>query len=269
MITVVAALIEKEGKYLIARRSTGSEDVMGKWEFPGGKVENDESEEHAIEREIKEEFDVCYFGWVEYNEDGTVFSQFSKTYHFLDSFISGEEAAKRKYSGWLWLCNCNEIYSLKMIKKYSIKYPVGVYSGEDTCFIYKCLAHAEKVCSLPKDYFYNYIHNTSLMHSKFNERFVTLFASIKELYEYSLNNFNEDLINIFYSLYHFSGVTIAKKISDSYKWYNGIKFSKECKKYIPKMPKERKLVLSKKDKMQLSIYNFSKPLFLLVYKIFK
>ena len=55
MITVVAALIEKEGKYLIARRSTGSEDVMGKWEFPGGKVEKDESEEHAIEREIKEE----------------------------------------------------------------------------------------------------------------------------------------------------------------------------------------------------------------------
>ena len=58
MITVVAALIEKEGKYLIARRSTGSEDVMGKWEFPGGKVENDESEEHAIEREIKEEFEM-------------------------------------------------------------------------------------------------------------------------------------------------------------------------------------------------------------------
>ena len=58
MITVVAALIEKDGKYLIARRSTGSEDVMGKWEFPGGKVEKDESEEHAIEREIKEEFEM-------------------------------------------------------------------------------------------------------------------------------------------------------------------------------------------------------------------
>lgn len=58
MITVVVALIEKEGKYLIARRSTGSEDVMGKWEFSGGKVENDKSEEHGIEREIKEEFEM-------------------------------------------------------------------------------------------------------------------------------------------------------------------------------------------------------------------
>ncbi len=58
MITVVAALIKKENKYLIARRSTGSEDVLGKWEFPGGKVEQGESEEHAIEREIKEEFEM-------------------------------------------------------------------------------------------------------------------------------------------------------------------------------------------------------------------
>lgn len=58
MITVVAALIEKDGKYLIAKRSTGSPDVLGKWEFPGGKVEPDESEEHAIEREIKEEFEM-------------------------------------------------------------------------------------------------------------------------------------------------------------------------------------------------------------------
>ena len=58
MIKVVAALIEKNGKVLIARRSTGSEDVIGKWEFPGGKVEKNESEEHAIEREINEEFEL-------------------------------------------------------------------------------------------------------------------------------------------------------------------------------------------------------------------
>lgn len=57
MITVVAALIEKNGKYLIARRSTGSEDVMGKWEFPGGKVEMNETHEQTIIREIQEELD--------------------------------------------------------------------------------------------------------------------------------------------------------------------------------------------------------------------
>lgn len=57
-ILVVAALIKKNNEVLIARRSTGDENVLGKWEFPGGKVEPNETEEHAIEREIKEEFEL-------------------------------------------------------------------------------------------------------------------------------------------------------------------------------------------------------------------
>ncbi len=58
IIKVVAALIEKDGKYLIARRAYGNEEVVGKWEFPGGKVEPGEDEMSAIEREIKEEFEL-------------------------------------------------------------------------------------------------------------------------------------------------------------------------------------------------------------------
>lgn len=57
-ILVVAALIKKNNNVLIARRSTGDENVLGKWEFPGGKVEPNETEGHAIEREIKEEFEL-------------------------------------------------------------------------------------------------------------------------------------------------------------------------------------------------------------------
>lgn len=58
MIKVVAALICKDNKILIAKRATGDSNVLGKWEFPGGKVEDNESEEAAIEREIKEEFEL-------------------------------------------------------------------------------------------------------------------------------------------------------------------------------------------------------------------
>ena len=57
-IVVVAALIIKNNKVLIARRSTGDPNVIGKWEFPGGKVEKNENEYDAIEREIKEEFEL-------------------------------------------------------------------------------------------------------------------------------------------------------------------------------------------------------------------
>ena len=58
IITVVAALIEKDNSILIAKRSTGDPNVMGKWEFPGGKVKENEDEKNAIEREIKEEFEL-------------------------------------------------------------------------------------------------------------------------------------------------------------------------------------------------------------------
>lgn len=57
-VIVVAALIEKDNKCLIAKRATGDKNMIGKWEFPGGKVEDNEDEFHAIEREIKEEFEL-------------------------------------------------------------------------------------------------------------------------------------------------------------------------------------------------------------------
>lgn len=58
MIKVVAALIENDKKVLIAKRSTGDPNVLDKWEFPGGKVEPNEDEMCAIEREILEEFEL-------------------------------------------------------------------------------------------------------------------------------------------------------------------------------------------------------------------
>ena len=58
MITVVAALIFQNNKVLLAKRSTGDQDVFGKWEFPGGKVEKGEDELLAIEREITEEVEL-------------------------------------------------------------------------------------------------------------------------------------------------------------------------------------------------------------------
>lgn len=57
-INVVAALIINDDKALIAKRLTGDNNVFGKWEFPGGKVELGELETTAIEREIKEEFEL-------------------------------------------------------------------------------------------------------------------------------------------------------------------------------------------------------------------
>ncbi len=53
---VVCGVIEKDGSFLIAKRGKGVHE--GIWEFPGGKVEKDETNEEAVVREIKEELDL-------------------------------------------------------------------------------------------------------------------------------------------------------------------------------------------------------------------
>lgn len=50
---VVGALIEHDGKLLLAQRACAALDR--KWEFPGGKVEEGETHRAALEREILEE----------------------------------------------------------------------------------------------------------------------------------------------------------------------------------------------------------------------
>ena len=52
-IKVVAAIIQKENKIFATQRGYG--DFKDGWEFPGGKVEDGETPEEAIVREIKEE----------------------------------------------------------------------------------------------------------------------------------------------------------------------------------------------------------------------
>jgi mutator protein MutT len=56
-VFVVAAVIPRNGRVLIARRST-QQSLPGSWEFPGGKVEPSEAPEEALVREIAEELEL-------------------------------------------------------------------------------------------------------------------------------------------------------------------------------------------------------------------
>lgn len=53
---VVAAIIKKGDKILATQRGYG--EFRGMWEFPGGKIKDNETEEEALVREIKEELNA-------------------------------------------------------------------------------------------------------------------------------------------------------------------------------------------------------------------
>ena len=56
-VRVVAAVIERDGKYLITQRRP-SAVLAGLWEFPGGRVEGAETDDAALRREVRERVGV-------------------------------------------------------------------------------------------------------------------------------------------------------------------------------------------------------------------
>ncbi|MBT5157419.1 MAG: 8-oxo-dGTP diphosphatase MutT [Rhodobiaceae bacterium] len=57
LLVVACALVDKEGRVLVAQRPAGK-SMAGLWEFPGGKMEAGETPEAALIRELKEELSI-------------------------------------------------------------------------------------------------------------------------------------------------------------------------------------------------------------------
>ena len=90
MTIVIAAIIKKENKFLIAKRSY-LKQLAGYWEFPGGKLENGETEKACLQREIKEELNIeitvgeFFMENIHHYGDKTILLK-----AFLCEYISGE-----------------------------------------------------------------------------------------------------------------------------------------------------------------------------------
>lgn len=100
-IEVVAAIIYDGDKIFATQRGYG--EFQGGWEFPGGKIEQGETKEGALLREIQEELDTQIqieqlFDTVEYD-----YPNFHLTMHcYLCSVVSGNLELK-EHAASLWL----------------------------------------------------------------------------------------------------------------------------------------------------------------------
>ena len=61
VLVSAVALVDTDGRVLLSQRPKGK-DMAGLWEFPGGKVEADESPEIALIRELDEELGISTWG---------------------------------------------------------------------------------------------------------------------------------------------------------------------------------------------------------------
>lgn len=112
-IEVAAAVIIKDGKLFATERGYGN--YKGWWEFPGGKLENEEKAEEACVREIREELGATVqveklLHTVEYD-----YPEFHLTMHcFLCALPQGEQLTLREHTAARWLTKA-ELHSVKWL----------------------------------------------------------------------------------------------------------------------------------------------------------
>jgi 8-oxo-dGTP diphosphatase len=97
----VAGIAVKDDMFFIAKRVSGGE-LGEKWEFPGGKVENEETDEAALIREYGEEFGVRikaegFLGSAEFEHKGKQ----CVVNAYRISFLSSDFILK-KHTEWQW-----------------------------------------------------------------------------------------------------------------------------------------------------------------------
>ena len=115
IIEVCAAIIINNNKILLTQRVYG--EYKDKWEFPGGKIEENETKEETIIREIKEELDASikvekFLTKVEY--DYTSF--YLKMNVFITSLTSSHLLFKEHESyKWIDISELNDLDALDLL----------------------------------------------------------------------------------------------------------------------------------------------------------
>jgi len=106
VIEVVAAVIIKDNKILATQRGYG--DFKGKWEFPGGKIEPNESKEEALIREIKEEMNADinvekYLTTVDYDYDNFHLTMHTYICSLINDFEKVKHGEEFEHDNMIWL----------------------------------------------------------------------------------------------------------------------------------------------------------------------
>lgn len=102
MVEVTAAIICKDGKFLICQRPKGKNCEL-LWEFPGGKIEPGETGEQCIVREIQEELGVTLRVLRKLTDVVYKYPDRTVHLHFYITEIESGELVRKEHNAFTWI----------------------------------------------------------------------------------------------------------------------------------------------------------------------
>lgn len=131
-LRVVCAVVEREGRYLITqRRATAVLPLL--WEFPGGRVENGESDEDALRRELMHRLgvDVRVGQMISYVHHP--YERYAVDLYLYECELVGGEPTSCHVSDFRWALSSDfESYAFTPADEASVSQLLGVDGKDDT-----------------------------------------------------------------------------------------------------------------------------------------
>lgn len=187
----------------------------------------------------KFDFDICYFGYREISENGSLLLDYKKKFIYTsDKVLNGITAAIWRTQKKIWIRPGSAIYKKTMIIDNMLYNIPGVNQGEDLYFITSSLVYAKQVCCIPQIGLNVIAAQDSMMRSNYNKSFNETLVACKNLllkvegYQ-TKNNDKDKLLKCLRAEYLNQHCYVAKKIISSFPVFKLYKIKQMIKANIP------------------------------------
>lgn len=212
-------------------------------------------------KHIETNFDICMYGYQDYNENNGKFEHpYEETMNYITSIENGEVMALNKVKKYIWICQGSACYRRSIVEENNIYNIPRLNQGEDFYFITKMLLHAKKVATIPEIGVNISYREDSMMHSSYNKSYLEIFELldilIKDIKSYTFLNDANELIEYLLSEYEIHRLAVAKKIIMKFSIFNIKSIITTIKNDVPNRKKIDKKLLSNMKRFESFLFNY-------------